>query len=154
HSLTDSDVIRRLGETYAPLATIALPGARIDLVRAASPQPADVHEVHELTISGTPLGDGFHPQADQFMVALPALRTLLDNPDLLVPLTFEPNFFRSGGQVALLLGTPYPAEFGKVPGRTGALVVPSFTADAISRQFGPVALAGTIRDAAGKLNPD
>lgn len=161
HSLSDSDVIRQLGEVYAPLARIALPSARIDLVRAADPQPADVHEVHELMISGTPLDDGFYPQADQFKVTLPALRTLLDDPDRLVPLAFRQEFFAQPGEEVALVFLPegaeaagYVAEFAKVPGHTGGLVIPSFTADAISRLHGPVALAGTVRDAAGKLNPD
>jgi len=153
-SLTDPSVADRLRAAYAASAAIALPGAPIDLVRAADPQHADVHQVHEMTISGTPSEGGFRPQADQFMVALPALRTLLDDPDMLVPLTFRAGFFNPAEEVALKLASSYPAEFGKVPGRTGGLVIPSFTADAISRLNGPVALAGTVRDAAGKLSTD
>ncbi len=151
-SLTDPGVADRLRAAYAASAVIPLPGAPVDLVRAAAPQPADVHQVYEMTISGTPSDSGFRPQADQFMVALPALRTLLDAPDMLVPLKFQTDFFNPAEEVALKLGRTYPAEFATVPGRTGGLVIPSFTADAISRLNGPVALAGTVRDAAGKLS--
>jgi hypothetical protein len=160
-SLTDPGVIQRLHDAYALSAMVPLPAARVDLVRAAGPRPADVHEVHEMTISGTPHEGGFHPQADQFKVALPALRTLLDDPDLKIPLKFRPGFFDPAQEVpnpprevALVLDAVYHADFAKVPGRAGALVTPSFAADAISRLHGPVALAGTIPDAVGKLSPD
>jgi hypothetical protein len=79
----------------------------------------------------------------------------------LVPLAFRQKFFaHPGDEVALVFrpegaeGAVYVAGFAKVPGRTGGLVIPSFTADAFSRLHGPVALAGTVRDAAGKLSPD
>ncbi|QNA77370.1 hypothetical protein C8250_041125 [Streptomyces sp. So13.3] len=151
-SLTDADVAEQLRTAY-DRATVPLPGVPIDLVRAHDPKPADVHEVHELTIVGTAFGESFHPQIERLTAALPALRTLLGDPDKLIPLTFNDNFLDVGAAEPLPLlfeaGSSYGADFA---GRAGALVTPSFAADAISRLYGPVAQAGLLKDAAGKLS--
>ncbi|MBB4987089.1 hypothetical protein [Streptomyces nymphaeiformis] len=152
HSLTDACVAKLLRETYQQ-AIVPLPGVRIDLVRAPDPKPADVHDVYELTIVGTAFDGGFHPQIDRLTAALPALRTLLGDPDKLVPLKFSNSFLNLGAAESLPLlfedGSSYPADF---TGRAGALVTPSFSADAISRLCGPVAKAGLLKNEAGKLS--
>ncbi|MFI0226016.1 hypothetical protein [Streptomyces lydicus] len=151
HSLTDADVAERLRTAYQ--ATVPLPGVRIDLVRAPDPKPADVHEVHEVTVVGTAFDGGFHPQLDRLTAALPALRALLGDPDKLVPLKFSDTFLNLGAAEPLPLlfepGNSYEADFA---GRAGALVTPSFAADAISRLYGPVSKAGQLTDAAGKFS--
>jgi hypothetical protein len=150
-SLTDAKVAERLRTAYQ--ATVSLPSVRIDLVRAQDPKPADVHEVHEITVVGTAFDGGFHPQLDRLTAALPALRALLGDPDKLVPLKFSDTFLSLGAAEPLPLlfepGNSYSADFA---GRAGALVTPSFAADAISRLYGPVAKAGQLKDAAGKLS--
>lgn len=155
HSLTGDGTADQLRDAYASFARVKLPGVAVDLVRSPQPQPADVHEVHEITLAAVPHEGGFHPQLGSLMVALPALRSLLGEADRLVPIDFDPKFLQQGpiGEVALLV-KDYPVDFVTRADRSGGLVSPQFMVNAISRELGPIDVAATIKDAAGTFDAE
>lgn len=129
---------------WEQFSAITLPGVPIDMVRAGADQHAgDVHEVHEIKIAGVLDDDGVHPTLGQFTVALPALRALMANTAAeatTVVLKYTPEFLAADSPPDLAFApvVPVPIDFTDRPDRSGGLMAPRFTADAISRTLGPV----------------
>ncbi len=144
-SLTDENVARDLAAAWAPHSRIQLAPTRIDLVRSSNPEPADTHEVHELALAGRPHDHTFRATLAHATVELPALRALVPGVASRVPLAFSEEFLRVGESAAVALkplaDRVVQIDFTDQPGRSGGLVAPRFTVDAISRSLGPVAEA-------------
>jgi hypothetical protein len=146
------------GGSGTPLADygqqqIDLPATPVDLVRSADPQPADVQELHGITIAGTPLGEA-RPRLAAMRVGLPAMRSLL-GADVVKEATFADEYVTGGetGRALLrLAGDRVPVDFVGRSGLSGGLVAPSFATDAISRTLGPVDLSA-VNPLTGKFDP-
>ena len=127
----------------------------------------DVYEVHSLTVAGVSLaevsaGDGFRPALAAMDVRLPELRALLDEDAHATHLVRYAEAYVHGvaDDVMLAVKDAIPVDFTKAADRVGALVAPSFVADALSRKWGPVNLAslptaeGAIADVAKLFGDD
>lgn len=138
------------GQQVAPL-----PGSPVDLVRAPDRRDGDLHEVHSITLGGTLHADGYRPRLATAEIALPSLRALLgDNARRAVVFTEE--YLRDGpgrDVVLKLAGPAIDLSFRARADRSGALVSPSYSADALSRTLGPVNTAGLPAPATGLVNP-
>lgn len=157
HSLTDPRALSVLGAAWADHQDVALPGARIDMVRGdePSPPPGDVHEVHAMRVFAAAHDGGFRPQLAEFTAELPALRALL--PDLAArsQLTFTDAFLQRADIPAAPLALSSAAGISSAVGidftahadRSGGLVSPKFLADRISRTLGPVPAAALPTEA-------
>ncbi|MEA2126773.1 MAG: hypothetical protein QOI80_3555, partial [Solirubrobacteraceae bacterium] len=138
------------------VGTVDLPAVRIDLVRAPTPAPGDVHEVHALSLRGERAAESFLPVLQEMTVDLPAVRSLL--PELAKPvvLVHTPAFLRDGPIPDVPLQLPgddkLPLSFRPVADRSGGLVSPAFAVDAVSRTLGPVAAGALPPGAAGALD--
>ena len=139
-SLVDDEVLEDLKRDWQSHAAVPLPGIGVDVVRSEHPQPSDVQEVHELSILGVEHGGAFRPKLSQFKVEMPALRALLPGLDGRVPLAFTPEFLSAGNQVdtPLKLVEELLVDFTGRADRSGGLVAPKFSVDAISRTLGPI----------------
>ena len=127
----------------------------------------DVYEVHSLTVAGSSLaevsaGDGFRPALAAMDVRLPELRALLDEDAHATHVVKYAEAYVQGvaDDVMLAVKDAIPVDFTKAADRVGALVAPSFVADALSRKWGPVNLAslpnaeGAIADVAKLFGDD
>lgn len=135
--------------------TAPLPGVTIDLVRAAQPADGDLHEVHSLVVEGGVGTDGFRPRLTGMEVALPALRALLGD-EARRTVAFTDQYLRDGTATDIVLkvaGESITVGFAGQADRSGALVSPSFAADALSRVHGPVNLSALPAPATGLINP-
>ncbi|MFD9733284.1 hypothetical protein [Umezawaea sp. NPDC059074] len=133
--------------------SVSLPGVPVDLIRGARPADEDVHEVHSLTFAGT-TADGFRPRLTGAEVVLPALRSLLGD-GARRGIAFTDAYLDTGTAtdvVFRVVGPEIPLSFTRNSDRSGALVAPNYSADALSRVHGPVKLAG-LPAADGVINP-
>jgi hypothetical protein len=143
-SLTDFGVTERLNIVWQARNAVPLPGVRLNPLQRAPltpPQPADIQEVHQLTIAGHPHDGTFRPSLSDFLVELPTLRALLPNQPERVALKLTDEFLNVGPSIDLALA-PVKAigiDFTDLPERSGGLISPKFAADVISRELGPVA---------------
>ncbi|HXF29983.1 MAG TPA: hypothetical protein VN522_00575 [Solirubrobacterales bacterium] len=134
-----------LAEAWQEHADVTLPGTAIDMVNSGQPrQPGDLHEVHALSLAGVAHEGGFRPRVEQFEVALPALRSLLPETDVVRTLQFTKSFLEDENipelPFALDDDAGVLADFVKQADRSGGLVSPRFLVDGISRSLGPVAM--------------
>ena len=163
-SLTDPGLAQRLADVYAQVV-VPLPGSPIDLARSqsstldlvrAAGRTADVHEVHSITIEGNRLANGYRPKLGALEVALPALRSLIGD-DAPRTVRFAEGFLRDGDGADVLLelagGPPIDINFAKRADRSGGLVAPHFSANAISRTLGPIDLRASPNPVTGLINP-
>lgn len=144
--LDDQRVIDALRDAWQARSAVPLPGVRLNpLQRLPGPPPrlADIQEVHQITISGSPHGGTFRPSMPEFLVELPTLRTLLPNQPERVALKLRDEFLNVGESVELALAPvkEIGIDFTELPERSGGLISPKYTADVISRELGPVARA-------------
>ncbi|MEU1436308.1 hypothetical protein ABZ438_19750 [Streptomyces sp. NPDC005786] len=176
NSLTDSDIARRLAETYRDVGdgAVAAHGARIDLVRSSAPVEQDVCEVERLHVVGTPHNGGFRPRLGAapgpgeqrrpgvdrwaFDTALPAVRALVgaDRPPMRLALSAA--LLDSAPDLKVPFEVPEGADalvtdFARNSARSGGIVAPDIVADGISRLNGPVNVAGLLDRAGGHLDP-
>ncbi|MEV6813051.1 hypothetical protein [Micromonospora sp. NPDC051296] len=153
-SLTDPGLAQQLHAEYGR-SSVAVPGQRINLAGSASRHAGDVHEVHRLTIEGSLHSTGYRPRLHTLDIALPALRSLL-NDERARPVRFAGRYLERGEVEDVLLelaGDPIDVTFVGRADRSGGLVAPRYLANAISRTLGPVnrhALPGT---APGPIDP-
>lgn len=147
---------------------VELPGAPLAVFDDGRFEATDVHEVHRLNIAGLPADiGGFRPSLgpdpapDRMPIArglpavpqiyppwgfeadLPAVRTLLGEERRTL-LRFTDDYLKQGEAVdaALQMTEPLGIDFTHQADRAGALVAPQLLADGISRNYGPVQLAG------------
>ncbi|MEU7386720.1 hypothetical protein [Streptomyces tanashiensis] len=152
-SLTHPGLAQHLGTVLTP-QSVRLPGIPIDLVRSAAPRDGDVHEVHGITVGGTLHATGYRPVLTGLDVRLPALRTLLgmDEPRRV---EFTPEYVSQGAShdLVLKLDPPVDIDFVGKSDRSGGLVAPRFTTDAVSRDLGPVNSAARPAPGTGTIDP-
>ncbi|MER7585778.1 hypothetical protein [Kitasatospora sp. NPDC097691] len=118
---------------------VPVAGARIDLVRDPVPRAADIQEVHALRLDGVHENRGFRPVVNGFDIEVPELRSLLPELRTRVTARFDPDFAAgSRTDAAIALEAPVTADFAQQAERGGGLIMPTFTADVVSRTFGPV----------------
>jgi hypothetical protein len=144
-----------VGHDGQPIAGVGLdlPGVPINMfpqatgaagVAQAINDPRDVHEVHQLVIEAMPEAGLFRPIVTQFTAELPALRTLLQQPSVSAPLKYSQEFLATGDitNPVLTVNLPPPLgigiDFSSRPERSGGLMAPKYSADAISRALGPI----------------
>jgi hypothetical protein len=77
-SLSDPGLAATLTSVYGSVS-VPVPGISLDLVRAATSSVGDRHEVHSLSLRGGQIDGGYWPGVETVGLALPALRTLLDD---------------------------------------------------------------------------
>lgn len=142
-SLNSQPLAVRLAKFYGSVP-VSLPSVPIDLVGAEIPLEGDVHEVRGLTIAGSPAAPnvtrGYRPTCAQLLVALPALRVLL-NTDSPQPMEFVESFLSgASSDVPLKIAgdTTVSLDFTSKADRSGGLVAPRSVANAISRTTGPI----------------
>ncbi|MDQ3733281.1 MAG: hypothetical protein M3400_04645, partial [Actinomycetota bacterium] len=129
---------------------VDVPGVAIDLVRSAAPTKSDIQEVQQLRLVGaaTPNEGSFRPALDGLRVALPELRTLVgEAAPADVAVQFDEQYLAVGdaAKVALqIVGDPILVDFTTRADRSGGLVAPKFDFDGISREYGPVQVAGLL----------
>ena len=129
----------------------------IDLVRSSAPAPGDRHEVHAMTIAANNTAAAIAPALASVDVAIPALRGLLGR-DVVTTATFTRDYLSRGDAADVILALA-PAshvgiDFTAQSNRSGGLVAPKYTADALSRTAGPVAAAAKQTLAAsGSIDP-
>ncbi|MFD9669855.1 PQQ-binding-like beta-propeller repeat protein [Rhodococcus sp. NPDC059968] len=129
----------------------------LDLVGAARKENGDVHEVHALTIAGvgkgTALEDGYRAKLTEFEVALPALRTLRGE-DTRPTVKFAEKYLQNGAEdVILQMTAPIEIDFTNAADRSGGLVAPKYTSNAVSRTLGPIDLQSLPDPTTGFINP-
>ena len=142
-ALSNPDILSKVQAEWGVNGIVPLAGPRIDLVRAAAQRPGDVHEIHEMTLSAVPHGDGFRAVIDRVLTELPALRALLPEKIGRIPLEFTDEFIDDGLEALIALKPRLPIDISFLDNadRSGGLVVPNFLADVISPDLGPVAKA-------------
>ncbi|MFE0654398.1 hypothetical protein ACFVZH_38285 [Streptomyces sp. NPDC059534] len=152
-SLTHPALAQHLGNVFSP-QSLRLPGIPIDLVRSTAPRDSDVHEVQGITVGGTLDATGYRPVLTGLDVRLPALRTLLgkDEPRRV---EFTPQYLSQGAShdLVLKLDPPVDIDFVGRSDRSGGLVAPRFTTDAVSRDLGPVNSAARPAPGTDKIDP-
>jgi len=164
-SLTDPGLTQELARIYGEMA-VPVPGATVNLVGAATHAAAQAdhtvnsYEVHGMSIAGVgALPDpaaGYRAALASMTVATPALRTLLGTGEPR-PMRY-PKSYLDGTADDVLLHIIDPAhnidvDFTNATDRSGALISPRYTADAISRSIGPVNLSALPATAGGTINP-
>ena len=175
-TLEDPAVLTQVADTYRDEGdgVVDVGGARIDLVRSSEPKDGDVFEVQRLHLAGEQHDGRFRPRlgapvlaSEQaapapdrwaFETVLPSVRALLGRDQ---PLQFA--FTRAFLQHAPDGGIPFqvPAgapelktDFAHDSSRSGGFLAPDIVADGLSREHGPVNVAGILDAAAdGALNP-
>jgi hypothetical protein len=173
-SLTDPALATQLAADYGSAAPTGLAPTNIDLVGPARPagaaaQPADVHEVHALSIAGVTAGldlsDGYRCQLSSLQIALPALRTLLGDtrnlpagiPPPTFPVAFADRYLQHGASEDVLLDMVQDSvgiNFSSVADRSGGVLAPVYSTDAISRSLGPIAKSAIPDPVTGILGPE
>ncbi|MEU3618950.1 hypothetical protein ABZ725_42505 [Streptomyces sp. NPDC006872] len=152
-SLTNPALAKHLAHVLPP-QSVPLPGIPIDLVRSAAPRDGDVHEVHGITVGGTLHATGYRPVLTGLDVRLPALRALLgkDEPRRV---EFTPQYLNQGAShdMLLKLDRPVDIDFVGQSDRSGGLVAPRFTTDAVSRDLGPVNSAAQPAQGTDEIDP-
>jgi hypothetical protein len=152
-SLTSPALAKHLANVFPPQA-VSLPGIPIDLVRSAARRDSDVHEIHGITVGGTLHATGYRPVLTGLDIRLPALRTLLgrDEPRRV---EFTPEYLNQGASHDLLLklNPPVAIDFIGQSDRSGGLVAPRFTTDAVSRALGPVNSAAQPAPGTDEIDP-
>lgn len=139
-SLNDPDIARSLGQqwTREEAGTAKLPGGvAFDLVQDVAPQPGDVHEIHSLLIEAVRGAQTFAPRVAQFEAKIASLRALLPDQEKLVELVY--NKAADAVDSPLVPKLPIVIDFLSRADRSGGLVAPKYSADALSRTLGPVA---------------
>lgn len=134
-SLDDPDVI-----ADRPTESCDLPGVPIDLVRRpGNPRTTDVQEVHAVSVRAVKEGRQVRPVLDSFVIELPELRSLLPDTPTRVRAHLD-GAFLDGGEArnVVRLDTAVGVSFDGHAERGGALMTPSFDADVVSDDFGPV----------------
>lgn len=129
----------------------------IDLVRSPAPAQGDRHEVHALTIAANNITTAIAPALTSVDVAIPALRGLLGR-DVVTTATFTHDYLSRGDAADVILALAPTShvgiDFTQQSNRSGGLVAPKYTADALSRTAGPVAAAAMQTLAAsGAIDP-
>ncbi|SCF20182.1 hypothetical protein GA0074695_4292 [Micromonospora viridifaciens] len=175
-SLHDTDIADRVAKAHQQVGgdVVDVGGTRIDLVRADEPYPADVCEVRKLHLVGTGHDGGFRPRLgaspqlgeddvpaqDRWGVEvdLPAVRTLLGTDAPPLTLALSKALLESAPDLKVPFQVPdtFPklaTEFAKNTARSGGIVAPDIVADAISREHGPVCVAGLLPNAVGQMDP-
>jgi len=134
-SLDDPSVLVGL-----PSVSCGLPGTPVDLVRRpGDPRTTDVQELHSIAIGAEKSGREVSPVLDSFELELPELRTLLPGTPTRVRARLDQNFVSGGpAKDVIRLDTAVKVDFDKRAERGGALVTPSFSADVVSDEFGPI----------------
>jgi len=153
-SLADPALAGTLSAAYAS-QSIPVPGASLDLVRAAARREGDVHEVHALRLAGGLAADGYRPRLDGLDVRVPALRSLTGF-DGAVPVRFAARYLERGEAedvVLELAGEPIGVDFTRRADRSGGLTAPKFSANALSRTLGPVNRNALPNPVSGVLDP-
>jgi hypothetical protein len=152
-----ADGTRLVGQDGQPITGVGLdlPGVSINMfphaagtagVAQAINDPRDVHEVHQLVIEAAPEAGLFCPIVTQFTAELPALRSLLQQSSVSAPLKYSQQFLATGDitNPVLTVNLPPPLgigigiDFSSRPERSGGLMAPKYSADAISRTLGPI----------------
>lgn len=122
------------------LADVAVAAEVVDLVRRpGDAAPTDLQEIHAITIAGRHLDPGVRPVLAGFQLALPDLRTLLPDNEFLSTGRLSDQLVTLGDTSVPVVLDPVPVDFEGRAERGGGLMTPSFSADRISEQFGPVA---------------
>lgn len=160
-SLTNPDLADRLAQAYGSVEASITP-TDIDLVGApptlGSEVPADVHEVHALTLAGynrtLGLADGYRAKLSALQIALPALRTLQD-ADPRRTVKFVQKYIDNGPteDVLLELTEKLPINFADKADRSGGLLAPIYETNAISRRFGPIDTKSLPNPLTGNIDP-
>ncbi|MEZ0447203.1 hypothetical protein [Cellulomonas sp. ICMP 17802] len=135
-SLDDRSVLGRV-----PEVTCALPGTPIDVVRRPEgPRTTDVQEVHGIRLHAEMSDRELRPVLRSFEVELPELRTLLpEGAPQRVTARLDSRYLEGGPiKDVIRLDPPVKADFDAQADRGGALVTPTFHADVVSDEFGPV----------------
>jgi hypothetical protein len=134
-SLDDPFVVAGL-----PPVSGELPGVPIDLVRRpGAARTTDVQEVHAVSVGAVKEGREVRPVLHSFVVELPELRTLLPGAATRVRARLD-SAYLDGGEArnVIRLDTAVKVNFDEQADRGGALMTPSFEADVVSDEFGPV----------------
>lgn len=123
-----------------PLVSCGLPGTPVDLVRRpGDPLTTDVQELHSISIGAEKSGREVSPVLDSFELELPELRTLLPDAPTRVRARLDRNFVSGGpAKDVVRFDTAVKVDFDQQAERGGALVTPSFSADVVSDDFGPI----------------
>jgi hypothetical protein len=153
-SLADPDLnslVNALIGTSSVSTAVTVPGVAIDLVRRPdAPRTTDIQLVHGLTFSGVQTPSGFRPVVDSFAIALPEVRTLVPTLPEAVPAKMSDDFLRGvADKSPVRLSPALPIGFDQLAERGGGLLTPSFDADCITEEFGPV----DIRSLPGSADP-
>ncbi|HEV7647669.1 MAG TPA: hypothetical protein VGP26_05880 [Actinophytocola sp.] len=153
-SLTDPGLAAALAREYGG-ETVPLHGRTLDLVRAKDVRDGDRHEVQQIGIGGR-LADGFRPTLTMLHIGLPAVRSLVGDDTGSQPARYSDAYLNDGESADVLLELTGPAidlNFTGRADRSGGLVAPRYTADAISRTLGPVSRQALPDPATGLINP-
>ncbi|MDT5153507.1 MAG: hypothetical protein QOI01_5240, partial [Mycobacterium sp.] len=156
-SRTDPVLTTRLSLEYGE-QPIPVPGTMIDLVGSAGGgESGDIHEVHAVTIGGVALSpdatDGYRAEVRGLSIAMPALRSLLGKDDPL-HVTFADAYLDDATDVLLdIKNQTLDLNFTKQADRSGALIAPNYSANAISRTLGPVNTAAFPNPVTGDIDP-
>ncbi|MEU3794431.1 hypothetical protein [Streptomyces fructofermentans] len=152
-SLTNPDLAEHLARVLPP-QSVPLPGIPIDLVRSGAPRDGDVHEIHGITVGGTLHATGYRPVLTGLDVRLPALRALLGKNEP-YRAEFTPEYLNQGASHdrLLKLNPPVAIDFVGQSDRSGGLVAPRFSADAVSRDLGPVNSAAQPAPGTDAIDP-
>jgi hypothetical protein len=134
-SLDDPFVVDRL-----PVVSCDLPGVPVDLVRrSGTARTTDVQEVHAVSVGAVKEGRDVRPVLDSFVVELPELRTLLPDAPTRVRARLDTAYLNGGeAKNVIRLDTAVKVDFDEHAERGGALMTPSFAADVVSDEFGPI----------------
>lgn len=152
-SLADPGLAAALAAGYGAVA-VPLHGRALDLVRAGDVRDGDRHEVQEISIGGR-LSDGFRPWLTALRIGLPAVRSLVGDKGSQTA-RYSDAYLAEGESAEVLLDLTGPAidlNFTGRADRSGGLVAPKYTANAISRTLGPVSRQALPDPATGLINP-
>ncbi|SCF19947.1 hypothetical protein GA0074695_4269 [Micromonospora viridifaciens] len=124
-----------------PEVSCDLPGTAIDVVRRPEgARTTDVQEVHAVGLGAIKSGREILPALRSFTVELPELRTLLpEGAPTRVTARLDGRYLEGGpAKDVIRFDTPVPVDFDKHAERGGALVTPTFAADVVSDEYGPI----------------
>ena len=154
-----------------PASVVPAGGTLFDIVGAATPQPSDTHVLRSLNIVAGSLTDLFSPSLGRFrapseadrwsmLVELPQLQALrgpvadaagaaadsigVPNVDTSAVVSFAEDYLDRGHEATVLFKAVdgIGVDFTKAADRSGGLAAMQLAADGISRELGPVQLAG------------
>lgn len=138
-SLTDPSTTWTLKQQWAVNkgGEVNLPGVAFDLVQEAQPQAGDIHEIHKLAIEAAGIVGAYVPRIARIDAKIASLRALLPHADQLTSLAY--NLGADAALSPLKPVVPIVVDFLTNADRSGGLVAPKFSADALSRTLGPAA---------------